>query len=90
MNKAALAAKVAEKTGITKKQATELLDTFVDTITEEIASGEKVSIVGFGTFEVKERASHIGRNPATGEAMQINTTKSPVFRAGKSLKDAVK
>ncbi len=90
MNKAALAAKIAEKTDITKKQAAQVLDAFIESVTEEIIAGGKVSIVGFGTFEVKERAAHMGRNPATGVAMEIEATKTPVFRAGKSLKDAVK
>ncbi|MDO4739690.1 MAG: HU family DNA-binding protein [Eubacteriales bacterium] len=90
MNKAALIAAVAEKTALTRKQAGDALDALVATITEEVAKGEKVTIVGFGTFELKERAAHIGRNPATGESIEIAASKAPVFKAGKVFKDAVK
>ncbi|MBQ3222369.1 MAG: HU family DNA-binding protein [Clostridia bacterium] len=90
MNKAALTAVVAEKTGLTRKQAGDALDAFVAAVTEEVSKGEKVTIVGFGTFELKERAAHIGRNPATGESIEIAASKAPVFKAGKGFKDAVK
>jgi len=90
MNKAALTAVVAEKTGLTRKQAGDALDAFVAAVTEEVSKGEKVTIVGFGTFELKERAAHIGRNPATGESIEIAASKAPVFKAGKGFKDSVK
>jgi len=90
MNKASLTAAIAEKTGLTRKQAGDALDALVATVTEEVAKGEKVTIVGFGTFELKERAAHIGRNPATGEAIEIAASKAPVFKAGKGFKDSVK
>lgn len=90
MNKAALTAVIAEKAGLTRKQAGDALDAFVTAVTEEVTRGEKVTIVGFGTFELKERAAHTGRNPATGEAIEIAASKAPVFKAGKGFKDAVK
>ena len=89
MNKAALTAVVAEKTGLTRKQVGDALDAFVAAVTEEVSKGEKVTIVGFGTFELKERAAHIGRNPATGATITIEASKSVGFTAGKALKDAV-
>lgn len=90
MNKSALIAAIAEKTNMTRKQAGDAVEAFVATITEEVCKGEKVTIVGFGTFEMKERAAHIGRNPATGEAIEIAPSKAPVFKAGKAFKEAVK
>ena len=89
MNKAGLITSVAQKTGLTRKDADKIVASVLDTITETLASGEKVSLVGFGTFEVKERAAHQGINPSTGEPMQIPSSKSAVFKSGKQLKDAV-
>ena len=89
MNKAELITSVAQKTGLTRKAADVVVASVLDTITETLASGEKVSLVGFGTFEVKERAAHQGINPSTGEPMQIPSSKSAVFKSGKQLKDAV-
>ena len=89
MNKAELITSVAQKTGLTRKDADKVVASVLDTITETLASGEKVSLVGFGTFEVKERAAHQGINPSTGEHMQIPSSKSAVFKSGKQLKDAV-
>lgn len=90
MNKATLTAAVAEKAGLTRKQAGDALDALISAITEEVSKGEKVTVVGFGTFEIKERAAHMGRNPATGDAIEIAASKVPIFKAGKSFKDAVK
>ena len=89
MNKTELAAAVAEKTGLAKKDAAAAVQAFTDVISEELKKGEKVQIVGFGTFEVSERAAREGRNPQTGETMVIAASKAPKFKAGKALKDAV-
>ena len=90
MTKADLIAVVAEKTGSSKKDSEKMLTAVIDSITEALAAGEKIQIVNFGTFEVKTRAARTGRNPKTGEAMQIAASKTPAFTAGKGLKDAVK
>ena len=89
MNKAELITAGATKSGITRKDADKIVSTVLDTITETLASGEKVSLVGFGTFDVKERAAHRGINPSTKEPMQISSSKSAVFKSGKQLKEAV-
>lgn len=89
MNKVDFVAAVAEKAGISKKDAGKVVDAFAGVVTEALTKGEKVSLVGFGTFEVKERAAREGRNPQTGETMQIAASKAPAFKAGKTLKDAV-
>jgi len=89
MNKATLIAQIAEKSGIERKQAEKALDAFVDTVTSALKEGDKVQLVGFGSFEVKERAAHSGRNPATGETIEIQASKSPVFKPGKTFKDAL-
>ena len=89
MTKTDLIAKVAEQTGLTKKDAEVAVSAVFSTITNELAKGEKVSLTGFGTFEVKERAERMGHNPKTGEAMKIAASKAPSFKAGKALKDAV-
>ena len=89
MTKVDLIAQVAEKTGLTKKEAEKTVTAVLDTITENLAKGEKVSLVGFGTFEVKERAARMGHNPKTGEAMEIAASKAPSFKCGKALKEAV-
>lgn len=88
MVKADLVSKVAE-IGITKKQAGEVVDAFVGAIKEALAKGDKVSLVGFGTFSVKERAAREGRNPRTGKKIKIPKKKVPSFRPGKELKEAV-
>ncbi len=89
MNKTELIDSMAAKTGLTKKNAEAALNAFVETVSEELAKGEKVSLVGFGTFEVSERAEREGRNPQTGETMKIAASKAPKFKAGKALKDQV-
>lgn len=89
MTKTELAAKVAEKAGISKKAAAEAVDAVLATITEALDAGEKVSLVGFGTFEVRTRAARQGINPRTKENISIPASKLPVFKAGKSLKDVI-
>ena len=89
MNKADLVAKVAEKAGLTKKDAEKAINAMVASIQEALVKKDKVQLIGFGTFEVKERAARTGRNPQTGEAIKIAASKAPVFKVGKALKDAV-
>ena len=89
MNKAELVAAVAERTELSKKDAEKALKAFVDGVAEELKKGEKIQLVGFGTFEVSERAAREGRNPANGQPMQIAASKAPKFKAGKALKDAI-
>lgn len=89
MNKAELIAVIAEKAGLTKKDAEAALKAFTETVRDELKDGNKVQIVGFGTFEVSERAERTGRNPQTGEEMAIAASKAPRFKAGKALKDAI-
>ena len=89
MNKTELVAAVAEQADISKKDAEKFLKASVDAVTEEMKKGEKVQLVGFGTFEVSERAAREGRNPQTGKTMKIEACKAPKFKAGKALKDAV-
>ncbi len=89
MNKAELVAAIAEKTELSKKDSEKVLKAFVDVVTEELTKGEKIQLVGFGTFEVAERTAREGRNPQTGETMSIPASKAPKFKAGKALKDAV-
>ncbi|HIV12843.1 MAG: HU family DNA-binding protein [Clostridiales bacterium] len=89
MNKTELVAAIAEQTQLSRKDAEAALKAFIDVVSEELKKGEKVQLVGFGTFEVSERAAREGRNPATGEAMTIKASKSPKFKAGKALKDMV-
>ena len=89
MNKTELVAAVAEQADISKKDAEKVLKAFVDVVTEEMKKGDKVQLVGFGTFEVSERAAREGRNPQTGKTMKIEACKAPKFKAGKALKDAV-
>ena len=89
MNKAELIAAVAENAELTKKDAEKAVKAFIEVVTDELKKGEKVQVVGFGTFEVAERAAREGRNPQTGEAMKIAASKSPKFKAGKALKDAL-
>ena len=89
MNKSELVASVAEKSGLTKKDAEKAVNAVFDSITATLVSGEKVQLVGFGTFEVSERAAREGRNPQTGAAMKIAASKMPKFKAGKALKDMI-
>ena len=89
MNKAELIAAVAAQTGETKKSAEATINAFVDTVTKSLKKGDKVQLVGFGSFEVRKRAARKGRNPQTGEEIKIPASKSPVFKAGKALKDTV-
>ena len=89
MNKTELVVAVAEQADISKKDAEKVLKAFVDVVTEEMKKGEKVQLVGFGTFEVSERAAREGRNPQTGKTMKIEACKAPKFKAGKALKDVV-
>ncbi len=89
MNKSELVAAIAEEAGLTKADAGKALDATVKSITNAMASGDSVAIIGFGTFAVGERAARTGRNPQTGKEMQIPAAKVPKFKPGKSLKDAV-
>ena len=88
MNKAELIASVAEKAGLTKKDAEKAVVAIFDSIQQAMVEGDKVQVIGFGTFEVKERSARAGRNPRTNETIQIPASKNPVFKAGKALKDA--
>ena len=87
MNKTELVAAMADQTNLSKKDAEAALKAFIDVVSEELKKGEKVQLVGFGTFEVSERAAREGRNPQTGETMEIKASKTPKFKAGKALKD---
>nr|WP_091832666.1 HU family DNA-binding protein [Marininema halotolerans] len=89
LNKAELIDQVAESMGKTKKETTLLVEAVLDSISEALRQGEKVSLIGFGNFEVRERAARTGRNPQTGEAIQIEASKVPAFKPGKQLKEAV-
>ena len=89
MNKSELIEKMAQSADMTKADAERALNSLVATITDELANGGDVSLVGFGTFKVNERAARSGRNPQTGETIQISAAKVPAFKAGKAIKDAV-
>ena len=89
MNKTEFIAAVAEKAEISKKDSEKALKAFVDVVTEQLKAGDKVQLVGFGTFEVSERAAREGINPQTGKTMTIAACKAPKFKAGKALKDAI-
>ena len=89
MSKTELVNAVAEKTGTSKKDAEKAVSATLDAITEALVNGDKVQIIGFGTFEVKERAERVGRNPQTKEEITIPASKLPSFKAGKALKEAV-
>ena len=89
MNKAELVGAVADRTGLSKKDSDKALTAAFEIITSTLQAGEKVQLVGFGVFDVKERAARIGRNPRTKEEIQIPATRDPVFKPGKILKDAV-
>ena len=89
MNKTELVAAMAEEAGLSKKDAEKALKAFTDVVAAELKKGEKIQLVGFGTFEVSERAAREGRNPKSGEPMKIAASKSPKFKAGKALKDMI-
>ena len=89
MNKSELIAAIATKTGETKKDAEATLNAFVNVVSETLAKGDKVQLVGFGSFEVRKRAARKGRNPQTKEEIKIPASKAPVFKAGKAIKDLV-
>ena len=87
MNKSELVAAMAEKAGLQKKDAEKALAAFTEVVAEGLKNGDKIQLVGFGTFEVSERAERVGRNPQTGAEMKIPASKSPKFKAGKAVKD---
>ena len=89
MNKTELVAAIPETAEISKKDSEKALKAFIDVVTEQMKKGDKVQLVGFGTFEVSERAAREGRNPQTGKTMKIAACKAPKFKAGKALKDAL-
>ena len=89
MNKTELVAAMAEKAGLSKKDAEAALAAFTTTVADALKAGDKIQLVGFGTFEVSERAARTGRNPQTGAEMTIAASKAPKFKAGKALKDAI-
>ncbi|MBQ9768383.1 MAG: HU family DNA-binding protein [Lachnospiraceae bacterium] len=89
MNKAELVAAMAENAGLSKKDSEKALAAFVSVVTDELKKGEKVQLVGFGTFEVADRPARTGRNPQTKKAIKIPASKAPKFKAGKALKDTV-
>jgi len=89
VNKAELVSSVAEKTNLTRKDAEKVLSAMLESIGEALSAGDKVQLVGFGTFETRERAARKGRNPQTGEEIDIAATKVPVFKAGKQLRESV-
>ncbi|AIG26210.1 HU family DNA-binding protein [Brevibacillus sp. 7WMA2] len=90
MNKTELIAKVAETSELTKKDATKAVDAVLDAISDALKEGDKVQLIGFGNFEVRERAARKGRNPQTGEEIEIASSKIPAFKPGKQLKDSIK
>ena len=90
MNRLELVNTISRKMGATKKDADKAVTAFIDTVTESLVEGRNVQLIGFGTFEVRERAARKGRNPQTGEEIEIPASKIPAFKAGKSLKDSVK
>lgn len=90
MNKTELVTAMAEKAELSKKDAEKALTAFTNIVADTLVDGNRVAITGFGTFEVVERAARTGRNPQTGESIQIQASKSPKFKAGKALKDAIK
>lgn len=89
VNKSELVERVASSASISKKEASEVVDALFSTIEEALAQGEKVQIIGFGSFEVRDRAARTGRDPQTGREIQIEARRVPVFKAGKTLKEAV-
>lgn len=89
MNKSELIDAMAEQSGLSKADTERAYKAFVDTVKDALAKGDKISLIGFGTFEVRERSARTGRNPQTGETIEIAASKNPSFKAGKALKDAV-
>ncbi|PAV06585.1 hypothetical protein CBG25_05640 [Arsenophonus sp. ENCA] len=89
MNKTELINQIAEKADLTKKDSEKVLNAFIETVTEALKAGDDVQLVGFGSFQVKQRAARDGRNPKTGETLKIAAANVPSFKAGKTLKDAV-
>ena len=89
MNKADLVAAIAAKAEVSKKDAEKMLGAFTATVTDELKKGEKIALIGFGTFETRKRAAREGKNPQTGAAIKIPASVGPAFKAGKALKDAV-
>jgi len=89
MNKSELVAAMSEKSGLTKADSERAYKAFVETVSETLADGDSISLIGFGSFLVRERSARTGRNPRTGETIQIKASKNPSFKAGKALKDAV-
>lgn len=89
MNKSELIAAMADKAGLSKKDAEKALAAFIDSVSEELKAGKKVQLVGFGTYEIRERAARTGVNPRTGDQIKIAASKAPVFKAGKAFKDAI-
>lgn len=89
MNKTELTAAIAKKTGMTQKQAATVMEAFISSVSDALAQGEKVQLIGFGSFEVRDRAARSARNPRTGEELKVDASKAPVFKAGKALKDQV-
>lgn len=90
MNRIELVAAIAEKAELSKKDAEKALGAFIDTVTETLKKGDKIQLVGFGSFEVKNRPARTGRNPQTKETIKIPASKAPAFKAGKGFKDAIK
>ena len=90
MNKTELVKAVAEQAELTQKDAAKAVDALIETISETLAKEEKIQLIGFGTFEVRERSARKGRNPQTGEEIEIAASKAPAFKPGKELKEAVK
>ena len=90
VNKTELVAAMAENSGLSKKDAEKALNAFIESVENAVKSGDKVSLIGFGTFEARERAARTGKNPRTGEAIKIEACKIPAFKAGKAFKDIVK
>ena len=89
MNKQELLSAISEKSGLTKKDSEAALAAFIETVQESLKKGEKVQLIGFGSFEIRERAARSGKNPLTGEPMDIPAAKVPAFKAGRALKDLV-
>ena len=90
MNKTERSAALAEKAGLNKRDAEKALNAFTDVVTDTLIKGDKVQLVGFGYFEVKDRAARTARNPRTGDELTVPASKAPIFKAGKALKEAVK
>jgi DNA-binding protein HU-beta len=90
MNKTDLVQAVCERTGVTKKDVTQVVDAVFDVIQEALSQGDKVQLVGFGNFEIRERAARKGRNPQTGEEIEIAASRVPAFKAGKSLREGIR